>query len=519
MEILTLYFRGTPIAEHELGARPVAIGRAASCDLVISAPEVAPYQWLMTCRQGTVVGHDLAWEGRRPKPWVFALDHELAIGNDYVLRRRSIDTCLNATGVREASTEALRLSAHEAQPRLWLRLGRGAEARRVRIEDRPIRIGTARHNDLVLWDRAVSAEHCRIEPGPGAIFLRDLESRNGTFVQGVRVALCDLRPGSGVRVGRTELLVVEEDDRPQHKSPPQVIVAASDAMQDVLNDVQRWSPLSWPVLVLGESGVGKEGVAHALHTQGPRAAMPFVALNAGGLPRELVESELFGHERGAFTGAASEHRGVFEQAHGGTLFLDEIGELPLDLQARLLRVLETGDVRRVGSETTLRVDVRLVCATHRDLHAMVAMGTFRRDLYYRIARLMIDVPPLRERSEDISALAIHFLKQMQHEVGKRSLTEEALTRLLAHPWPGNARELRNVLSTAAVATSSEHLDCIDVELALRRMGGMDAWEAITLKTLQTAVTAHKGNLAAAARALGIARSTLRDRLRMLSESG
>jgi DNA-binding NtrC family response regulator len=283
-------------------------------------------------------------------------------------------------------------------------------------------------------------------------------------------------------------------------------------MLQVLAEVQRMAALAWPVLVVGESGTGKEGIAFALHDRGPRSERAFVAVNAGGLPRELVESELFGHERGAFTGAAGHHRGVFEQANNGSLFLDEIGELPLELQARLLRVLETGEIRRVGAERTIAVDVRLVCATHRDLRAMVADGSFRQDLYYRIARLVLEVPALRARREDIPALAHHFLKQVASEVGGRELTAEALTRLLAYDWPGNARELRNVLCFAA-ASSGPYVEAGDIERALQRLGDVGLNRLPASETCRLTVAQYGGNKAAAARALGIPRTTLRDRLR------
>ncbi len=263
----------------------------------------------------------------------------------------------------------------------------------------------------------------------------------------MRVGSARLRVGARIRVGRTDLSLVargERGDARQHG-----LVAASPQMLKVLGEVEGYARLSWPVAIHGESGAGKEGIARALHGRGPRDGGPFVAINAGGLPRELVESELFGHERGAFTGATQVHKGVFEQADGGTLFLDEIGELPLDMQARLLRVLDTGEVRRVGAESAVRVDVRVVCATHCDLRAMVGTGAFRRDLYYRLTRLVIEVPPLRHRPEDIRALSEHFLDQIAAEVGPREIDEEAMSRLLAHPWPGNARELRNVLCSAA----------------------------------------------------------------------
>jgi DNA-binding NtrC family response regulator len=197
-------------------------------------------------------------------------------------------------------------------------------------------------------------------------------------------------------------------------------------------EVDRFAGLSWPALIRGETGVGKEHIARALHERGRRQKGPFVPLNGGGLPRELIESELFGHERGAFTGAVQAHRGAFEQAHGGTLFLDEVAELPPDVQTRLLRVLETWQVRRVGSEAARRVDVRLVCATHKDLRTMVQEGLFRSDLYYRIHRLVLEVPPLRARPDDIAPLAQHFLHLMESEVGERCLGAQALERLYGY---------------------------------------------------------------------------------------
>jgi len=283
-------------------------------------------------------------------------------------------------------------------------------------------------------------------------------------------------------------------------------------MLSVMAEVDRFADLPWPVLVRGETGVGKEHVARALHERARRGKGPFVPLNGGGLPRELIESELFGHERGAFTGAVQSHRGAFEQAHGGTLFLDEVAELPPSLQTRLLRVLETWHVRRLGSEAARRVDVRLVCATHRDLRAMVHEGRFRSDLYYRIHRLVIEVPPLRVRPDDITVLAQHFLCKMQPEIGERRLAPEALERLHRYGWPGNVRELRNVLELAAVDCDGAEIDLAAVDRSLRRISEPSVHRP-SADSLREALDHYGGNMSAAARALGIPRSTLRDWLK------
>jgi len=391
------------------------------------------------------------------------------------------------------------------------------------LRDRWIRggglvIGSGPEAGLVLRDRAVSARHLSLRPRGGDLELRDLGSRNGSWVDGVRVTEARLRGPARLRLGRTDLQLTyapgERGDGGLPVGPPTpgTLVAASPEMTAVLAEVDRLSRLPWPVLVLGETGVGKEQIARALHRRSPRAEGPFVPINAGGLPRDLVESELFGHERGAFTGAHRAHRGVFAQADGGTLFLDEIGELDLALQARLLRVLETGEVRRVGGERPAQVDVRLVTATHRALPGLVRAGRFRADLYYRIARTVVTIPPLRQRPADVAALARHFLAGIAEDVGPRALTPAALAVLEAHPWPGNARELRNVLSMAAAASGALRVDAPAVRAALLRMPDGDASEDPGPAELSRALALHGGNRAAAARSLGIPRSTFRDRL-------
>ncbi len=304
--------------------------------------------------------------------------------------------------------------------------------------------------------------------------------------------------------------IVRMPERPSAR-PEGRYIAASPQMIELLNKVERVAGLRWPVLITGETGSGKEGIARALHQSSPRARCPFVVVDAGALPETLVISEIFGHERGAFTGAIGTHCGVFESAHTGTLFLDEVGELSLTTQAKLLRVVETSEVRRIGSSQMRRVDVRVVCATNRNLREMVSAGTFRADLYHRLACVVLEVPPLRERPMDAVELVEHFVELISAELGRVSLTEGARIRLAAHPFPGNVRELRNLLAAAAIGSIGRFIDVVDIEAAIAAVSSEPMTSAPT--SLTQAMQVAKGNITAAAKALGLPRTTLRDRLR------
>jgi two-component system response regulator HydG len=326
-------------------------------------------------------------------------------------------------------------------------------------------------------------------------------------------------------------------DRDAHPSPPNTLSTARSApepidifaalglvgtsrpIQRLRADVLRYGRSNATVLVQGETGSGKELVARALHLASPRARRSFVAVNVATLRGEMLASELFGHERGAFTGAFTRHRGLFEQAHGGTLFLDELGELDARTQADLLRVLETGEVRPLGSERARVVDVRIVAATHRDLGAIVTAGCFRADLYYRLNVLSVTVPTLRERRADLPVLVEHLLARLRPEVGDRRLSSDALALLSRHPFPGNIRQLLNVLRRALVrddrlvvdaATIADALACEPGTVApiLYRTPARD----LSVPAVAEAMQASGGSISAAARRLGIARSTLRERL-------
>jgi two-component system NtrC family response regulator len=295
------------------------------------------------------------------------------------------------------------------------------------------------------------------------------------------------------------------------------LVAASSQMQEVFTLVRRVASSEVPVLVEGESGTGKELVARAIHSLSPRRAKPFVVINCGAIPENLLESELFGHEKGAFTGAHIQRQGKVEFAQGGTLFLDEIGELSLALQVKLLRFLQEQTIERVGGRQAIQVDARVVAATNKDLNQAVAEGTFREDLYYRLGVVTIKVPPLRDRGEDMLVLARHFLATQPRSKGEppRQLSQEAVSAVFAHPWPGNVRELENRIKRALIMADGPLIGPADLDLVPPVQGpeGLslkEARERAEIKTIRLALIKHGGNVTHAAAELGVSRPTLHD---------
>lgn len=306
----------------------------------------------------------------------------------------------------------------------------------------------------------------------------------------------------------------------------QQLIGTAPAMDAVRTLVSKVGPTESTVLIRGETGCGKELVARAVHEASLRAEQPMVAINCGALPENLIESELFGHCKGAFTGADSARVGLFEVADGGTIFLDEIGELPLAMQAKLLRVLETGDIRRLGDNQTVHVDVRVICATHRNLEEMVENGDFREDLMFRINTFEIHVPALRERTEDLISLAGHLLRRHRSDGSDDQLfTEAAVAELKAHQWPGNVRELANVIEHAAILCDSmpidvEHLPRHFTRRQLRselRDAGPMTLRELEMIAIERAIERHDGNKPAVAEELGVSLKTLYNKLNAAEE--
>ena len=317
-----------------------------------------------------------------------------------------------------------------------------------------VRIGTAEGNDLVLTDDTVSRRHCEVSATPSGIRVRDVGSTNQVVVRDALVVDATFAGPFQIELGTTvigvtpltETVYREQLDTDRFgdllgKAPP---------MQELFADLARIAPTELSLLIEGETGTGKELVAESVHRASPRADAPFVTFDCSSVAMTLAESELFGHERGAFTGAVSARAGVFEQANGGTIFLDELGELPKDLQPKLLRVLEKREIRRVGGTRTLPIDVRVICATNRNLRSEVARGAFREDLYFRVAGARVYVPPLRERMSDLPRLVGAFLQQCHPPRTLNDVPEHVWEMLRAYRWPGNVRELRNAVQRMLV---------------------------------------------------------------------
>ena len=339
--------------------------------------------------------------------------------------------------------------------------GAGAAASAAQaFERRLVFIGSAPDNDCVVEHPTVSRVHARLEFDGTGYLLRDLGSKNGTWVDGVRVREAFLPATARLRFGQAEMLFALDEDR-VHVELTRAerlgrLIGRSPQMREIFALIPKVARASVPVLIEGESGTGKELVAEAIQQHSARSEKPFVVFDCSAVPPDLAESELFGHVRGAFTGAVATRAGVFEQAHGGTLFLDEIGELPLDLQPKLLRALEKGEFKPVGDSVRKVADVRLIAATNRQLDKEVEAGNFREDLYYRLAVIKLRLPALRQRPEDVPLLVEHFLAvagASDVQVGW-----ETMRRLQAHPWPGNVRELKNYVDRAVVLAEHGRLE-------------------------------------------------------------
>jgi DNA-binding NtrC family response regulator len=443
-------------------------------------------------------------------------------------------TTADRRGGTEENTN-VRRPALETIPRLTAVSGPGA-GRALAMTSAVATAGRHATNDLVVADPRVSGVHLDLRRVGDRVHVRDAGSTNGTWMGPHRVTEVELAPGGEVTIGST-LLRLDLDDRatPSTLGSAEAfgdLVGRSPPMRELFATLERIAPKSLSVLIQGETGTGKEEVARAIHRCSSRAQGPFVVIDASALPETLAESLLFGHEKGAFTGAERRAVGLFEAADGGTVFLDEIGELPAPIQAKFLRVLEQREVVRVGSHEPVKVDVRVIAATHRDLRHEIDAGRFREDLFFRLAQIRVMIVPLRDRPEDIPLLCASLLERIGRESGVTLRIEaDALTHLQAQPWPGNVRELRNVLARSAALASEGVIRRVDVAgegfgfrgtreersaldlsgtFAVAKERALARFEAAYLSAL---VRRCGGNLSQASREADLARHYLRELLK------
>lgn len=346
-------------------------------------------------------------------------------------------------------------------------------SRREQLFDQTtIRIGAMEDNDLVVSDETVSRFHCRIEQDEIGYLLRDLGSTNGTYVNGIRIREAYLGHGATISIGQTEVQFFVGHERmdvvASSKSRLGDIVGKNVKMRELYAIIEKIAPTGATVVIEGETGTGKEVVAQTIHRLSSRAGQSLMVFDCGAVPKNLIESELFGHEKGSFTGAIMTRQGLFEMAHNSTLFIDELGELPMELQPKLLRALEQREIRRVGAMRSLKIDVRIIAATNRNLEEDVRAGRFRQDLFYRLSVVRLVLPPLRDRLDDIPLLVESFLAEHSYNRlpdGSRKCTQvapDAMELLSKYSWPGNIRELLNAIERAVSFASSHQIQSVDL---------------------------------------------------------
>jgi DNA-binding NtrC family response regulator len=432
-----------------------------------------------------------------------------------------------AADVDQLTEAFLRGRGQKSQPTFRVTVTSGSSAGVQRVFDgRELRIGKDPTNHLCIPDPTVSRFHCVIERRPRGLLLRDLDSTNGTQLGGHFIECAYLAPRVPFTVGKTTLQIAPGDTGTATVDTRSQILGSSPAVARLVASLPRVAASPVTVLIEGETGTGKSLLAELIHRQGAAADGPFVVVDCGAIPPSLIESELFGHEKGAFTGATERRIGAFEAAHGGTLFLDEIGELPLSLQPKLLRAIEERTIKRVGSTASLRIETRMIAATNRDLREGVAAGQFRADLYYRLEAIRLHMPSLRERLQDLPDLIEQFARRLQPGIAPEAV--EDLQRLLGgrREWPGNVRELRNAVEKALVLgdLGSDETEATplpppaalpaafdgSVSFKMAKEEAVSSWEQAYLASL---LRHAKGNLSQAARVVQMDRSHLRDLLR------
>jgi two-component system, NtrC family, response regulator HydG len=488
MAELVFLRRGEEVLRFTLDKPRVVLGRGDKCDVAVPDPEVSRQQVALVTTEKGVEAEDLSGKGIviNGKKVMHA---ELADGSDIALgqwraifREKTSSTDDDAATEIGQQTELAQRGSDGPRITAQLRV-RGSTKETVhKLSVDTFTVGKDSSNDLVLNERYISSRHLKVVRTENRFHLYDQQSTNGTWMGPVRVFEAEIPLFSTVKLGETEMVFEPTSTTAlaagaKGGTAYEGLVGNDGSMRSLAEIIERVAPSSAAVAIFGESGTGKELVARAVHNRSTRAEKAFIPVNCAAISKELIESELFGHEKGAFTGAEKTHRGAFEEADGGTLFLDEIGELPLELQAKLLRALESGEIKRVGAARPMNVDVRIVAATNRDLMDEARKGRFREDLYYRLCVVPLNLPPLRSRKSDVPLLAAHFMKVFTPKGQTVTLAQDALAKLVAHHWPGNVRELRNVLHRALLMRRGHAVEAGDITFQANTSQALPPMEA------------------------------------------
>jgi len=533
MPELVFFRRGEEVLRFGLDRSRTVLGRGDQSDVMIPDPTVSRRQAALLYDGQSTTLEDLSGKGTLVSG--AAIERTLLIdGSDIALGQWRAIYRERGGGAAEETTEVTgnhtAVQVVDEAPQSWqsaqIRVRQGLNEVVHKLLGDAFTVGLDPSNDIVVPDRFVSGKHLRITRKDNTFRVVDHRSTNGTFIGNVRVIEAEVPLFTSLRLGETEL-ILEPVAAARKEAAYQGIIGNDSSVRQLAELIECVAPSSAAVAIFGESGTGKELVARAVHARSHRADKPFVPVNCAAISKELIESELFGHEKGAFTGATNARRGAFEEADGGTLFLDEIGELPLDLQAKLLRALESGEIKRVGASRPTHVDVRIVAASNRDLLAACRAQRFRDDLYYRLCVIPLHLAPLRNRRGDVLALAEHFVRLFSPRGQQVGFTLGAIDRLRTHSWPGNIRELRNAVHRALLLRRGPMIDAADLsydqevnpetgitvpELP-RGMTLEQMLEKLERQIVETALRRYNNNRERVAKELGVARSTLFKRLK------
>jgi len=524
---LVFHRANQPVLRHELKGDLISIGRDPSSDIQLLEGDISRthavivwnsggYSIIDKSTNGTLVNGNLI-ESHRLQP-----DDIVKIGDWNITFKANTDEQARKTIIKDISpTKVLKYEAKKKEllTETMELTAVPPQGSKKTYTVKNASIGTADSNDIVIsTDPYLSSRHCQIKSTDEGFVLEDINSTNGTFIDDRKIKTAVLSKKCEFTAGRT-LFRVQIKQHSEKIKPTKVtslgeIIGGSNTMREIFSLIEKIAASDAAICVVGESGTGKELIARYIHEASDRGTKPFVALNCGAIPANLIESELFGHEKGSFTSATSQHNGVFEQANSGTLFLDEIGEMPPELQTRLLRVLETREIRRVGGQEDVPVNVRIITATNRDLKKLVSDELFREDLFYRLYVVPVEIPPLRERKEDIPLLVKHFAKNFSVDDKPKAFSKEALKSLCEYNWPGNVRELKNAVQRAILVSTEPQISEKDIIFSSVRKekepddGVIKSLEEQERDSILKLLKITNGNASETARKLGVSRTTL-----------